>query len=440
MLAAATPSALAKAGGNLDSSFGRRGKVLGRQDSLVDMAKLRNGDIVVAGESAMYAYLPNGKPDRRFGANGAVTPFAPAGRKVTIDGIAVDERGRIVLAGGAGHTATTANAGDATSYAAIERYLPGGDPDPSFGSNGAVITDFGLPLPARPTDIPDYAHVSLPVEVEASGVAIDSRGRIVVTGGRAATYEGTKSGTFAPVTEAFVARLNATGGPDPSFNRTGTQQLPGLSSVSKPALDRSDGLYFMASRAPTYQDPEPLATVGHLTAGGTVDEKFGQAGWRSLSRPFTAESSLTDTLDQKGRLLLFAGTSVERLEPNGSLDRAFGHEGVARIKSSAGEVTLGGLVTAGSAGILAVGTLRSQRKSAKGEPTYRLLLARLTGNGRLAKRFGSGGMVTTGFGRKSAPEGQAVLLDGGRVLVGGTASYGPRRPFRFVLSRYLLGR
>jgi hypothetical protein len=250
-LMATAPSALAKA---------------------IDKVKLHNGDIVVAGESALHAYLPNGKRDRRFGDSGTAKPFAPTGRRVAIEGIAVDRKGRIVLVGDAGHTPSTANAGDATSYAAVERFLSNGRLDPKFGSNGAVITDFGLPLPARPANIPDYAQISLPVEVLASGVAVDSRGRIVVTGTRAATYLATKTGDLAPVREAFVARLTSRGNQDPAFNVTGTVTLPGLTSISKPRLDRRNGVYFTATKeAPSEFSEGPLpVVVGHLTARGIL--------------------------------------------------------------------------------------------------------------------------------------------------------------------------
>lgn len=437
---AAIPAMASASPGNLDPSFGKGGKVVGRQGPLVDMAKLRNGGTVVASEVAMYAYLPNGKPDRRFGANGVVTPFAPAGRKVIIDGIAVDGQDRIVLAGDAGHTADTAKAGDATNYAAIERYLPSGRLDPEFRDNGAVITDFGLPLPVRSLNFPDYAQVPTPVDVQASGVAIDSRGRIVVTGTRAANYGATKLGTVAPRAEAFAARLTPNGNQDSSFSGTGASPLPGLASIGGPALDRHDGVYFMAGQT-FLESPEGPRTVVavHLNADGDEDHEFGNGGQQVLdSRIGSEEVELARSLDRKGRLLIFSGARIARLKPGGSMDRTFGHGGIATIKRRDGEVRLGGLAPEGK-GIMAVGTLISQQKAAKGKFVFRLLLARLSGDGSLDRKFGDGGVVTTDFGKKTAPEGNAVLLDSGRALAGGTARYGPRSPFRFVLARYLMG-
>ncbi len=447
--------------GRLDRSFGKNGRVIGRELPLVGMASLPDGRTVVATETALYAYRSNGRPDRRFGAGGAVTPFAPEGRRVSIAGIAIDGRGRILIAGGAEHTPDSAGANDATSYAAVERYLPNGKPDPKFGSDGAFITDFGFPLPARPPQIPDYAKVSLPVDVTATGIAVDSRERVVVTGTHAATYEAVGKATPAliPVPEAFVARLTARGNQDIAFDGTGTSSLPGLIAVGEPALDRDSGVFFVASSDQVDPEGAPLAQViGHLTASGTPDPNFANRGWRSLpvDTRFGSEFNSSITLDPQGRLLLSGqahlgggplraanprvGSSIERFKANGSLDRAFGHDGVTTIASQAGQVSLYGLTVTNAGRILATGTLRSESRSGKGERTWRLLLAGLTRKGGLDRSFGRGGAVTTSFGAKAASEGQAVLVDtAGRAVVGGTISYGLEPQTRFVLARYLLG-
>ena len=435
---AAVPAMASANPGALDPNFGKDGRVVGRPGlPLVDMAKLPKGGVVIADESAMYSYLPSGKPDRRFGTNGVVEPFAPAGRNLVIAGIAVDGRGRIVLAGSAGRTASTP-ANDATSYAAVERYLPSGRPDPKFGSNGAVITDFGLPRPVRGLAFPESAQVPTPVDVETSGVAIDSRGRILITGTRAASYTGTRLGTIVPRPQAFAARLRPNGGKDTGFNGTGASPLPSLASIGEPALDRHNGVYFVADRT-FLESPEGPRTVVavHLNADGDEDNEFGNGGQQMLdSRIGSEEVQLARTLDRKGRLLIFSRARIARLEPGGTTDRTFGRGGIATVGSRDGVVRLGGLVPDGTS-IVTVGTLRSQQKS--GKSVYRLLLAQLNGDGSLDRKFGDGGMVTTSLGKKAAPEGRAILLDGRRALAGGTASYGPRISFRFILARYFLG-
>jgi uncharacterized delta-60 repeat protein len=414
----------------------------------VGIVELIDGRTVVATETTLYAYLPDGhlpdgRLDRHFGDGGGLAPFAPANRRVIVKGIAVDQNGRIVFAGAAYPKSPIANTDEPTSYAAIERYLPSGNLDTELGSNGAVVTDFGFPPPARPARIPDYAKVLLPINVEATGVAVDPRGRIVIAGTRAATYTGTKYGTLVSVPEAFVARLGAGGDQDPSFNGTGTLQLPGVASIGRPAPSRGGGVYFMAyPAAPEYSELPPSPVLGHLRDNGAPDPSFGQGGWRPTPADprFGSEFDSEITLDPQGRLLLFGqmrGPSVLRLGPNGSVDQSFGHGGAAILASPNAEVELGGLATTHAGSVLVAGTLSSE--STPGRRSSRLLLARLTSKGRLEKRFGRGGMVTTAFHAKSGPEGQAVLIDRGRALVGGTAGFGDRDLSHFVLARYLLG-
>lgn len=442
LIGTVAPTSQAKAG-RLDRSFGQNGRVIGQQLPPVGMAELADGRTVVATETTLYAYLPNGNLDRHFGEKGALTPYAPADRVVIVKGIAVDERGRIVVAGAAHRQSPIGNADEPTSYAAIERYLPSGELDTGFDSDGAIITDFAFPPPARPARIPDYAKVLLPINVEATGVAVDSRGRIAITGTRAATYAGTKLSTFVPVPEAFVARLGAGGNQDSSFNGTGTLRLPGILSLGRPAPNQDGGVYFMAYPAPASEYSEsPPPVIGCLDNNGAPDPRFGRRGWRSppANTRFSSDFDSEITLDPQGRLLIFGqerGPRVWRLGPSGSMDRSFGHKGAAILTRLDGEVQLGGLTATRTGGILVAGTLSSE--STPGRRSSRLLLARLTRKGRLEKRFGRGGMVTTKFHAKSGPEGEAVLIDRGRALVGGTAGYGDRDLSHFVLARYLLG-
>lgn len=175
--------------------------VVGSNAAFVDMASLPDGRLVVATERELLAFLPGGHPDLGFGNAGAVEPLSPEGGKMLIEDIAVDGQGRIVVVGRAEHFGATTNVGS-TSYAMIERYLPDGKLDDAFGSNGIVFSDLGLPPPTRPAGVPDYAQVSLAVEVGVVGVAVDSHERPVLTGTRAATYVGIKGATFLPIPDS----------------------------------------------------------------------------------------------------------------------------------------------------------------------------------------------------------------------------------------------
>ena len=126
------------------------------------MAIDSRGRIVVAGPSchsypdcdfALARYRRNGSLDRSFSGHGKVTTDLGSGGA---NSMAIDSRNRIVVAGG-----TT------ESYAggefALSRYRPNGSLDSSFGAGGKVTTHF-----AR-------GH-------GATDVAVDSRARIVAAG------------------------------------------------------------------------------------------------------------------------------------------------------------------------------------------------------------------------------------------------------------------
>ena len=105
-----------------------------------------DGKLVVAGASggpsdyrfALARYLPDGRLDDTFGTGGKVTTdfgspsFAGAGALV------LQPDGKLVAAGGGAPISQLAG----TDFV-MARYLPDGRLDPTFGTGGRVITDFG---------------------------------------------------------------------------------------------------------------------------------------------------------------------------------------------------------------------------------------------------------------------------------------------------------
>lgn len=175
-------------------------------------------------------------------------------------------------------------------------------------------------------------------------------------------------------------------------------------------------------------------------ASGAVDPDFAKDGWRALPND-TSTSSTALALDRGGRLLLGQGGSphIERLEPTGSVDRSFGHDGVMAIVRPGGEVAVNGLAVTASGRILAVGTFARQSRPGRYASPWNLLLAQLTPKGKIDRRFGTMGTVVTRFGTGSTSEGLAVLVDANGGAVVGGANYGSSLPQRLVLARYRLG-
>jgi len=133
----------------------------GSGDEAFDLAVLPNGHVLVAGAAdlergggtnfAAVELKPNGERNHEFGHDGFA--FVDFGGQDTASAVAVQSDGSIVLAG------DSISHGNHEDFA-IARLTPQGLPDPKFGSDGHVVTDFsdetdaGLALPCSPTAKP----------------------------------------------------------------------------------------------------------------------------------------------------------------------------------------------------------------------------------------------------------------------------------------------
>jgi uncharacterized delta-60 repeat protein len=106
----------------------------------------------------------DGERGLNFGGNGLARVALPHGFHVRP--VAVDERGRILLAGyyNSGKPRSAGHRQRSGSFAVI-RLLPGGRLDRTFGDNGWIITPFARPL-----------------RINSATAALDPRGRLLVAG------------------------------------------------------------------------------------------------------------------------------------------------------------------------------------------------------------------------------------------------------------------
>jgi uncharacterized delta-60 repeat protein len=132
--------------GSLDSSFGGDGivttPVSAGTDEILALGRLAGGKLIAAGRSldgtafdfAVARYLPDGTLDPSFGGDGIVTTaFGAADDRAF--GLSVQRDGKVVVAG---HTCT----GAGCDFALV-RYTKAGTLDPSFGGDGTVVTEPG---------------------------------------------------------------------------------------------------------------------------------------------------------------------------------------------------------------------------------------------------------------------------------------------------------
>ena len=286
---------------------------------------------------AIVRYTSDGTLDTTFGSNGVALAGPGEARAM-----AIQPDGRIVVAG---------------SGFSVARFMADGSPDVSFGSGGRVFTSI--------------RGLSYDMELQADG-------RIVV------------AGYVSPVQGggAFIAlvRYETDGSLDVTFGSGGVV----LSDVQG------------QGRAVTVQPDGRILTAGfsfqvvRFNADGTIDTGFGSEG--QIFLPFGDygwDSQAQDILVQPDDKIVVAGGAwthydfaIARLNPDGSRDSGFGHDGMVTTDFNAGFDSIMALVLQPDGKLVAAGY---------GGPSRRLpdddhfALARYQPNGALDRTFGKGG-------------------------------------------------
>jgi uncharacterized delta-60 repeat protein len=178
----------------------------------------------------------------------------------------------------------------------------------------------------------------------------------------------------------------------------------------------------------------PSAATARARAGD-LDPSFGSGGVVTTS--FGAGSFATGqavTLTRRGRRIVVAGQlepasgpprmALARYTRGGRLDRRFGAGGLVQT------------AFAGAASADAVAADRHGRIVAAGTSGDRIAVARYTRAGRLDPRFGSRGRVTTAFAGLRASGNALVLLRGGAIVVAGGVQASDGSGQGFALVRY----
>jgi uncharacterized delta-60 repeat protein len=294
----------------------------------------------------------NGTPDLSFSGDGCVlTPIGGVWDDVA-SGVTIDPQGRIVVSGYSYKKRVGTNVPD--SLFAVARYLPNGSPDTSFSGDGQLRTEF-------PNATRSYG----------GGVAIDSKGRIVVAG--------SADDSFA------VARYGPAGGLDHSFSGDGmvtTAMGANRSAGGAVAIDDSDRIVVAGRLSPS--DLSSDLALARYRPNGALDPSFSGDGkaFTSFGRDQNGASDLA--IDPQGRIVVsgwawdepygrHAVFALARFTPAGSLDPVFSSDG--RVTTMIGGLSYGGGVALDPAGRIVVGG--STRRADGGDP--RIAVARYLG-------------------------------------------------------------
>lgn len=432
--------AKAPAAGMLDYGFGRGGKVVtpvplreSWNKTRVQVAEAPDGGILVASESTVARYTASGQLDPSFGRGGFLTVALPGVAAFEIGDVAIDPEGRIVLIG----TALVTSGGDSASdMAAVVRYLPDGELDPSFGGgNGVFMSRFGL-------RVTDGAVVARQGEVSSSGAVT----LVVGTVSRSPTCGATQRHEQ----DRLIARLSASGTIERSFGQGGDQQIAPLETVTDMAFGQG-GEISLAGPARGKCGEPPQTAVISLRADGKRRRGFATGGVRRLSGSVAAIA-----VDPRGRTAMIFKekqkpardehvTKLVRLLPNGDRDPSFDKNGLIVYEFQGPLYKWSSLLVTPSGRLLAVGTLirpLPPKKRRDGVRFHRWFMVwPLRESGEQAGGFGwLGWLAITRFNSRSdAAASDALIGADGNLLIAGTAREPTLAPHGgFALARYEL--
>lgn len=303
------------AAGDLDPSFDGDGRVLtdfgASWDIAYDAVLQSDGKVVVAGNSAggptrrdvlVSRYLPNGQLDATFSGDGIATADFRANND-SARAVAFQPDGKIVAAGSSYQWNDFTFPADADVL--LVRYLPDGQLDRTFGSQGQVKT--------RLTSDTDFA----------ADLAVLPDGKILIVGGTNGNGNGD---------QLFLARYHPNGALDTSFGKKGI--LYSIQGHPNRMLLQPDGKALV-----TASTSQGVALVRYLP-NGTLDASFGVNGVSTVKLGDLGAYATDLLIQPSGMIVLLArsesfGTALLRFLPNGSaLDPTFGVGGIATYQGT----------------------------------------------------------------------------------------------------------
>ncbi len=244
--------------GSLDNTFGNAGIVTTaiQETCFVSAIAIQaDGKIVAAGVSqesfapyvfTLTRYNTNGSLDLTFNFDGIVTtPIGTSSGGAMVGGIAIQDDGKIVIAG------TTYNGSTSFSVFTLARYKTNGGLDNTFDSDGIVTTSIGTSNGG------------------ANAIAIQADGKIVA-GGQAIGTPNLLQTHFA------LTRYNTNGSLDNTFGNAGivTTSIGTSSHVSAIAI-QADGKIVVAGTAFNFLS---VFALRRYKTNGSLDNTFGSSG------------------------------------------------------------------------------------------------------------------------------------------------------------------
>ena len=382
----ARPPGLRGEPGAVDSGFGENGRLTVPLGDAADaVACQSDGKIILGGSFGVARLHPDGSIDTSFGDGGLATIGSATNQSAAVGALVLQPDGKIVVSVGT----------------AVARLLSSGALDPNFGQAGMAFVPVGS----------NRNESILAVRLQPDGKIVASGISSRATGGDM----------------AFLGlRFTADGVSDPAFG-SGGRALAAFGTslaVCRAVAVQSDGGIVVGGGV--FLTNKLVFGLARFTAAGVLDAGFGTGGEVIVSFAGANFSQINDlALQSDGRIIaagVATGTNaadfaLARLNPNGSLDAAFGDQGILRTDFSHGSSDIG----------VAVALLPDNRiilGGSTGPSLFKRLfaLARYNSDGSLDSSFGQGGLVSTQFPLSHNDVANALAQVGdGRIILAGSS-------------------
>lgn len=361
-----------------------------------------DGKILVAGyaevgradQIALVRYNVDGSLDKSFNGTGKVITAVGDG-DCKGEGLALQSDGKIVVAG-----YSFKPGGKNRAEFTVLRYNADSALDSGFGESGKVTTAIGR------------------ISDSANSVALQDDGKIVVAGD-----------TIAPGNNNFaVARYNANGSLDTSFNGTG-KATADFSEIDygRSVAVHGDGRIVVAGYTTKSYESKKECALACFKATGSLDTSFNGTG--KVTTNFGGDGNAEGrsvAVQTDGKIVVVgyatAGSTekfaLARYNADGALDTSFGDSGrvmtyVGISGSNATGVALqkdGKIVVAGYA-VNNNGT------------DYDFACVRYNTDGKVDQSFGDGGKTMTSVGQGDG-KGNSLAVQDGKIIVAGSVYFG----------------
>ena len=231
-----------------------------------------------------------------------------------------------------------------------------------------------------------------------------------------------------------LRRLLTNGVLDTSFGNSGlaTAPLSGFYSLESPVV-QADGKILVAGT-----DGVGFVVV-RFASNGLLDPSFGSGGIvrPAFGTPFGGRSL---TIQSDGKILVGGSASLggtqefalARLLTNGTPDMSFGTAGITVVDVGQYNSFIADIDLASDGSILAAG-----QAAVNNSGVYGYALARFLTNGQLDTSFGTAGRVITRLDSYTDDATNVVVLNSGKILVGGYSLFNGGGSFDFTVLRYL---